>query len=230
MEVHHPEHAIRSWRDFLSHMGTVVLGILIAIALEQGVQAWNRAGERDELRTALNRDGRQAISDALRTEQRCRDVIGWDMARIAQVNAALRTKTAVPPPAPLKAHDFDVPVDPAFKAAKTSGALALLPQQEILAYSEADNAVELIARTFADGVGKQGRRQEFEFSFGGPTHDYAAAAPEDLIRYRSLLVEELFAARHLARNNQQLRGLEAALLSGERNLPALYKSERSDLR
>ncbi len=34
MEVHPPEHGIHSWRDFLVHMGTITLGLLIALSLE----------------------------------------------------------------------------------------------------------------------------------------------------------------------------------------------------
>ena len=39
MEIHPPEHAIHSWRDFLIHIATIVVGLLIAIGLEQSVEA-----------------------------------------------------------------------------------------------------------------------------------------------------------------------------------------------
>ena len=32
MEVHASEHGIHSWRDFFVHMGTICLGLLIALA------------------------------------------------------------------------------------------------------------------------------------------------------------------------------------------------------
>lgn len=38
MEIHPPQHGIQSWREFLLHMTTIVLGILIAIGLEQTVE------------------------------------------------------------------------------------------------------------------------------------------------------------------------------------------------
>ena len=39
MEVHPPDHAIHSWRDFIIHIATIVVGLLIAIGLEQSVEA-----------------------------------------------------------------------------------------------------------------------------------------------------------------------------------------------
>jgi hypothetical protein len=38
MEVHAPEHPISTWRDFLIHMGTITLGLLIALGLEQAAE------------------------------------------------------------------------------------------------------------------------------------------------------------------------------------------------
>jgi hypothetical protein len=44
---------IHSWRDFLKELGTIVLGICIAIGLEQLVENWHWAGEVKEARRAL---------------------------------------------------------------------------------------------------------------------------------------------------------------------------------
>ena len=38
MEIHAPEHAISTWRDFFIHMGTITLGLLIALGLEQAAE------------------------------------------------------------------------------------------------------------------------------------------------------------------------------------------------
>ncbi len=38
MEVHPPEHPIHTWRDFFIHIVTIVIGLLIAIGLEQSVE------------------------------------------------------------------------------------------------------------------------------------------------------------------------------------------------
>jgi hypothetical protein len=38
LDVHPPEHAAHSWRDFFIHIATIVIGLLIAIGLEQTVE------------------------------------------------------------------------------------------------------------------------------------------------------------------------------------------------
>jgi hypothetical protein len=49
LDVHPPHHAVTTWRDFFIHMTTIVLGLLIAVGLEQGVEAIHRAHERRDL-------------------------------------------------------------------------------------------------------------------------------------------------------------------------------------
>src|SRR4051812_40023471 len=52
MEIPTPK-PIHSWRDFLKEVGIIVLGIVIAIALEQLVQTWHWRGEVNIARQAL---------------------------------------------------------------------------------------------------------------------------------------------------------------------------------
>jgi hypothetical protein len=39
MEVHPPHAPLHSWKDFWIHLGTITIGLLIAISLEQSVEA-----------------------------------------------------------------------------------------------------------------------------------------------------------------------------------------------
>lgn len=52
MEIHKP-HAAKTWKEFFIELGTIVLGIVIAIALEQLVEAWHWHGEVVEARKAI---------------------------------------------------------------------------------------------------------------------------------------------------------------------------------
>ena len=56
MEVHPPEHPIHTWRDFFIHIATIVVGLLIAIGLEQTVEAVHRHGELRETRESLRNE------------------------------------------------------------------------------------------------------------------------------------------------------------------------------
>jgi hypothetical protein len=39
VDVHPPHHPIRSWKEFLLHLVTITVGLLIALALEAAVEA-----------------------------------------------------------------------------------------------------------------------------------------------------------------------------------------------
>jgi hypothetical protein len=42
MEIHAPSKPIETFKDFLLHLATIIVGILIALGLEQSVEAWHR--------------------------------------------------------------------------------------------------------------------------------------------------------------------------------------------
>jgi hypothetical protein len=56
MDIHKPK-ATHNWREFLTEIGTIVCGILIALSLEQAVEAWHWhqvvSEEREALRDEL---------------------------------------------------------------------------------------------------------------------------------------------------------------------------------
>jgi hypothetical protein len=56
MEVHPPEHGIHSFRDFLVHMGTITLGLLIAIGLEATAQAIHHHHQVTEAREQIHHE------------------------------------------------------------------------------------------------------------------------------------------------------------------------------
>ncbi len=53
MDIHRPK-AVRNWREFLGEVGIIVLGVLIALAGEQTVEALHHRSEVSELSEALN--------------------------------------------------------------------------------------------------------------------------------------------------------------------------------
>lgn len=82
MEIHAP-HAIRNWKDFLVHLATITVGILIALSLE---------GVRETLRErALVREARESIRRELADNKRGIDGEIAGMAeRAKQFDTAMR--------------------------------------------------------------------------------------------------------------------------------------------
>jgi len=229
MEVHAPDHGIHSWRDFFVHMGTVCLGLLLALGLEQVAEAVHESHQRAELREALDTDSRQAVLDAKRSELFSDQMIAWLTMRIGQVRTAIATGGEIPKVALPHPGDFDVVVDPSFQAAKSSGLLALLPQQEVIAYSEADAVTTNVSEYYDRLVEARTSLQQFVFRFrtADGTSDYSRATREEQQRYLELLIGQLAGQVNFRFYNKVERGIETALLRGDRDLKVLQKAERS---
>jgi hypothetical protein len=61
LDVHPPHHAATTWRDFLIHIATIVLGLLIAIALEQTVEFLHHRHQRRQLQEDLRNEAAQNL-------------------------------------------------------------------------------------------------------------------------------------------------------------------------
>ena len=59
LDVHPPHHAANTWRDFLIHIATIVIGLLIAVGLEQTVEAIHHRHQRHQLVESLIDDTRR---------------------------------------------------------------------------------------------------------------------------------------------------------------------------
>src|ERR1700710_1619823 len=57
MEVHPPHHPLHSWTDFFIHIATITVGLLIAIGLEQSVEALHHRHQRHQLEEDLHDEG-----------------------------------------------------------------------------------------------------------------------------------------------------------------------------
>src|SRR5580693_6866382 len=57
LDVHPAHHAASTWRDFFIHIATIVLGLLIAIGLEQTVEYLHHRHLRHQLEQDLREEG-----------------------------------------------------------------------------------------------------------------------------------------------------------------------------
>jgi hypothetical protein len=138
MEVHPPHHPLHSWKDFWIHLGTITAGLLIALGMEQGVEALHRVHQRHELERDLH-------TEAVRNEQ----ILGNDI-RVLQADStyllgerrnvdALRhgvSPASLPQLAKPNDEDPFLPSAGAWSSARDSGQLALLPREQTSVFEE----------------------------------------------------------------------------------------------
>jgi len=89
MDVHKPKPA-HNWREFLSEIGTIVCGILIALGLEQAVEAAHWSEKVTEAKEAIHRELVQAtVFGEERIHQRqCRDTYLADLTTAVAASPA----------------------------------------------------------------------------------------------------------------------------------------------
>jgi hypothetical protein len=89
LDVHAPHEPLHTWKAFFIHIATIVVGLFIAVALEQSVEALHNHHEVAALREDLNGESRQAIVDARGAEAAQIYEMGWLDRRASQVRAAM---------------------------------------------------------------------------------------------------------------------------------------------
>jgi hypothetical protein len=136
LDVHPPHHAVRGWREFLVHLATITVGLLIALGLEAAVEALHhrhlaeRARERIHAEIERNRTLADRNLQALQQQAET-------MRANAAVARALRDHAAVPASGLQFSADWRSFDDSAWHTARDTGALAYMPAEEVQRYTDA---------------------------------------------------------------------------------------------
>jgi hypothetical protein len=220
IDIHPPQHAAITRRDFFIHLGIVVLGILIAIGLEQTVEYFHHRHQLADLRHSLQHEHDTSAIDADGTLRSLNYRLSIVNTRIAQVEQAIQTRKPLPPP-PAEHYTLGLrPVDPIWKAAKASNLIAVMPQEDVEAYSAIDLITDDLNNAVTEARGARRRRLQFE-ERSRATQNLDLSSPTaaaDLTEYLRLLIEERDADVRERELTVFLKGALAAVARGERDL------------
>jgi hypothetical protein len=133
IDIHPSTHAANTWREFFIHIATIVLGLLIAIGLEQTVEYFHERHElriaREELRVEVEQDSAIGV----RNMQSIHDL----QAKLNADMALLLAHRATNKPLTGKldfTSRFTKTHYAALKSNQLSGSLALMPHAELEQY------------------------------------------------------------------------------------------------
>jgi len=219
LEVHPAHHAATTWRDFLIHIATLVLGLLIAIGLEQSVEALHHSHQRRELRESLHRESERILEETAGDGRASVSRARWLDQRIAQLRQALAVHRPPPPATPPDTPNSNIPDDHTWRAAEASGLAPLLTQDEVNAYMEIDTAINQRDSALADARTALKALRQFEGSLdlgnsnGQP--DFLHMSSEDLHKDLTLLIAERDALSSYQYDCKVLRGAVTAVLAGQ---------------
>ena len=138
LDVHAPQEVLHTWKSFFIHIATIVIGLFIAVALEQSVEAINRHREVAALREDLRQESRQVLADARQSEAAHLYEIRWLTTRISQTQLAIRERHLIGPRETNDMPNYVSPDIPIWRSAKAGGRTALLTKGEVNAYAEVE--------------------------------------------------------------------------------------------
>jgi hypothetical protein len=134
LDIHPSHQAARSWKDFFIHLGTIVIGLLIAISLEQSVEAMHHRQEVRETRTALQAEHQENVERFHRNVRK-------HLVSLALMHTNLRvlmylrehpgTPEAKLPGAVLWPIFQEEPLTAAWSTAERTNVIALMPAEEV---------------------------------------------------------------------------------------------------
>ena len=169
IDIHPPQHAPTTRRDFFLHLSTVILGILIAIGLEQAVEVIHHAHER----RALIADFRQECADNLKVIKPDLDI---DRQNIAAASASLDILRNARPQGgyitvtmpPRAVCCMQAPSRSVWSVAKSSGKVELLPENLAEVFDRVDSEGAHFNDLVQTNVAAQQRIRSFTRRVGFP--------------------------------------------------------------
>jgi hypothetical protein len=146
LDVHPPHAPTHTWKDFFIHIATIVIGLLIAIGLEQTVEWLHRKHEVRETREALRQEREENLKFFAVNTADFR-LITVMLENNLQVFLTLQhhpsTREEKLPGVPVWSFGYEPTISSAWKNAQQTQAVALLPRQES---EDDDNLYRLLDR------------------------------------------------------------------------------------
>ena len=137
LDVHAPEHRIGGVRDFLMHLLTISVGLLIALGLENSVEALHHRHQRQEAEANI----RAEIAQNLGGLKRAAPTVLAERASLLKMLVALDDlaagkQDAMEQAEKLQFHEEPIP-DAAWQTASNTGVLAYMEYDEVERFSAA---------------------------------------------------------------------------------------------
>ena len=175
LDVHAPEHPIGNVREFLIHLFTITVGLLIALGLENAAEAIHHRHERQEAEVMIRQELQENRKDLLAGEPALEAEIKNMRGILAFAQARSQHQNPNPGSLDMSFHG-GVLQDAAWRTANSTGAISFMSYDQVerlaAAYKEQDLLQTMINDTLNDYA---------EFSSFTPVNDryLKTVSPED---------------------------------------------------
>jgi hypothetical protein len=200
LEPHAPAEPIHTWKGFLIHIGAIAIGLLLALVIEQTVEALHHRHQRlhleEQMHEVLEDDTQIAAADFKQFEA--------FRAYLSELQAAvtahrLGQTNGAPPPSstdPRMAVYFKAPGLAPYEAAKQDGTVVFLANERLRMYARlalahsylttsesqwevGTNSLQAFAQRFRDSKGV------LQFGDVVPMPDLAALSPAEIVEFQT---------------------------------------------
>jgi hypothetical protein len=144
IDVHAPHKSDHTWTDFFIHIATIVVGLFIAIGLEQTAELIHHHHQRHQLEEDLREEAQSNMTTIRVNEKTFAIYLAWyrDVLKVArEAKPVAGFVTFVVPPRINPTPSFR-PMDNVWPSAKASGAVAVLSRDEIEIFGRASTYAE----------------------------------------------------------------------------------------
>jgi hypothetical protein len=243
LEAHAPHNSIHTWTDFFIHIATIVIGLVIAVGLEQSVEFLHHRHQRlqleEQMHDVLEKDTQIAGSDI--DELKSFRSYLFDLQDAISARAQGQAMPAAPPADDKRS--VAIPGSPGlapYEAAQENGTIALLPAGEIRLYNRIAYQVSLMRSAMDYRFQSLQAVNSFDNRFNHSSDDFAIfeieSVPDldklsanELAQYQAL-IGTLINATDVAMERMRLVATECrAVLDGAHDENDLIKVVQSTL-
>lgn len=163
LDVHPPHEPVHGWRDFLVHLATITVGLLIALGLEATAEWIHHRHEVAETREALQREllvNHERFASNTGNFRRESVTLATNLAIFRYLRLHPGAPSTQLPGRVVWTHSSDRMEDSAWKTMHERGISAFMPQEEVMRdnelysfYERIDQAHERDADAVAEAVG-----------------------------------------------------------------------------
>jgi hypothetical protein len=150
LDVHPPHSPTHTWKDFFIHVGTICVGLLIAVGLEQTVELFHHRHQRHQLEEQLRTETLDNMNRALQNIDAFTALQTSMVAQYTELQAAARDHR----PAQMLRQQFGpgntYPAVTAWVVSQQEGTLGLLPVEESQFYVALYRATDRVTTSMVD--------------------------------------------------------------------------------